>query len=87
MTIWKWILQATDVQEVEMPEDAISLTVMEQAGQVCLWAKCSPDAPKRWRRFRILGTGHSAQEDSDVYVGSCQLGQLVFHVFEMTQTA
>jgi hypothetical protein len=82
-TIWKAVLKATDVQDIEVPEDAELLTAREQNEQLCVWFKCDPSKPLSKRRIAVCGTGHPAPEGAR-YVGTGFLmgGQLVFHVFE-----
>lgn len=85
-SIWKFPLETTDIQQIEMPADAEILTIQTQAGQPCIWALVSPDAPKRKVAFEIFGTGHPVPENGRrKYVGTYQLsgGALVFHCFEL----
>lgn len=85
-SIWKFPLETTDIQQIEMPVDAEILTIQTQAGQPCIWALVSPDAPKRKVAFEIFGTGHPVPENGRrKYVGTYQLrgGSLVFHCFEL----
>jgi hypothetical protein len=90
MTVWKFELRITDVQEVRMPRGAELLCVGTQAGTdgvVMLWARVGIDAarsqPLAVRRIRIAGTGHP--DATGDYVGTVQLhgGALVFHVFDL----
>ena len=85
MTIWKFPLEVTDEQVVEMPAGAQRLCVQTQGERLCLWALVDPDAPLMSRRFAVRGTGHSIEGDSGTYIGSAQQmrGALVWHVFEM----
>lgn len=82
-TIWKVVLKATDVQDIEVPANAELLTARDQLEQICVWFKCNPNNPMTKRRVAIIGTGHPAPEGAR-YVGTGFLhgGQFVFHVFE-----
>jgi len=82
-SIWKYQLETTDEQLVEMPHGAQGLSVEVQYGAPCLWALVNPKAQKEFRRVRIYVTGHPVPENDDIYVGSYQLhgGSLVGHVF------
>lgn len=85
MTIWKFPLETTDEQVVDMPSGAKALTVQTQDGCACLWALVNPDnATVEHRLIRIYGTGHSIPKHPGDYIGTYQLcnGALVFHVFE-----
>jgi hypothetical protein len=82
-TIWKYALEITDRQVVEVPEGAEVLAVQEQAGKVCLWMMVDPEAKKEKRTFVIVGTGHPIEGASYLdYYGTAQVGPMVWHVFE-----
>ena len=83
-TIWKTVLKAIDIQDIEAPEGAEFLTAREQDDQLCVWFRCDPDKPMKKRHIRICRTGHKISEGGD-YIGTGFLhsGRLVFHVFEI----
>ena len=85
-TIWKYVLQVTDVQTVEMPVGSKILDVQMQNNTCCLWALCNSaeGSPKEDRTFVMYGTGHPVLEDHITYMGTLQFShlQLVFHLFE-----
>lgn len=88
-SIWKFGLETTDNQEIEMPIGAEILTVQTQHEQPCLWALVHPSAEKEIRHFEVFGTGHEVSYPTGTdrkYIGTYQLhgGSLVFHVFEYT---
>ena len=88
-TIWKFELETTGRQEIEMPIDAEILTAQTKYETLCLWALVDPTAKKEIRVFEVFGTGHPVYHDMGVsrnYIDSYQLngGSLVFHVFENT---
>lgn len=87
LSIWKFPLRLTDVQDVEVPAGAETLHVDEQHGNLCLWALVNPhpEVPKRKLTILIVGTGHPAPSplSVDKYVGTVLTsgGDLVWHVF------
>lgn len=85
-TIWKFKLDTTEVQYIEMPHGAEVLTVQMQAGDVCIWVLVDMDEERKvQRRFHIFGTGYPIDVRIELrYIGTYQLqgGLLVFHVFE-----
>lgn len=90
-TIWKFELETTDNQKIQMPVGAEILTVQTQNETPCLWALVDPNEAKEDRFIEIFGTGHPIGYDMDVdvdrkYISTYQLhgGSLVFHVFEYT---
>jgi len=88
-TIWKFELETTDNQTIEMPVNAEILTVQTQNEIPCIWALVDPTETKEKRFIEVFGTGHDIHYDMGVsrnYLGTYQLhgGSLVFHVFEYT---
>jgi hypothetical protein len=83
-TIWKFPLSVTDHQVIEMPSDAICLSVAVQAGVVCLWVEVDPATEPKKRLIRIYGTGHPMSEFPGRYLNSFMLmgGDLVFHAYD-----
>ncbi len=82
-TIWKYELETTDDQWIDMPIGAEPLTVQVQHEVPCLWALVNPQAPLAKVHVRIFGTGHSFVGSVSKYVGTYQLhnGSFVGHVF------
>ena len=86
-TIWKFELETTDRQEIEIPINAEILTIQTQNGIPCLWALVNPENEKENKMLEIFGTGHPINYGMGVnriYLGSYEInnGTLVFHVFE-----
>ena len=82
-TIWKAVLKAADIQDIEVPEHAELLTARNHNEQLCVWFKCDPSNNLTKRQIVVVGTGHPAPEGAR-YIGTGFLegGRLVFHVFE-----
>lgn len=85
MRIWKWQLDVTDEQVVQMPAGAKLLDVQMQGGACCLWALCDENAPKEQRRIAIYGTGNLMPDEPGEHIATFQMhgGSLVFHAFEL----
>lgn len=86
-TIWKFPLEVTDKQFINLPKGAEVLAVQTQNEEPCLWALVNPNEPKEERCFETFGTGHPVPVGMGVdrkYISTYQLsgGSLVFHVFE-----
>ena len=85
--IWKFSLEVTDEQIIEMPENALMLDIKTQFGKPCMWALVNPDAEKVKRKFYTFGTGHDVKVDSSIlrHLGTYTMDndRLVFHVFEI----
>jgi hypothetical protein len=81
-TIYKYVL-SQPYQGVSMPNGAEILSVQLQGENVCLWAKVNPSEPMRIRNIWMFGTGHPLPEMTNlVFIGTVQVGQLVWHFFE-----
>jgi len=83
-TIWKFRLNTTDHQTIELTKGAEILTVQMQNGAIYLWVMLDPDAEKYEQGIVTHGTGHNTTENTGDYIGTYQLhdGELVFHVFK-----
>lgn len=82
--IYKFPLEVTNEQRVEMPEGSEILCVQMQHGVPCVWAVGIEGAAKVKRTFAVYGTGHPMiTRQADKYVGTVQEhgGALVWHVF------
>lgn len=83
MKIFKWPLDITGEQVLDMPAGAQILDVQVQHHEVHLWAMCDTRQPIEQRRITIYGTGHVMPEQPGKYLATFQLGHgaQVFHVF------
>lgn len=87
MTIWKWNLNLTDQQTIQMPEGSRPLTVQIQGGDICMWSAVDPLAVKVPFTIIIVGTGNSGPDFSGSrYIGTVQQGPFVWHVFWRSET-
>lgn len=81
--VWKYALEITDEQQIDMPEGAELLHVAEQYGTLTLWARVIPTGqPVVKREIIVRGTGHPIW--TQAYVGTVvtAAGALVWHVFD-----
>ena len=88
MKIFKWPLQTTDFQEIEMPIGAEILCVQMQHGRPQVWALVDETNVTENRSFITCGTGNPVPENIGEYIGTYQIenGVLVFHVFAQNTT-
>lgn len=86
MTIYKYPIKVTGIQNVILPLGANILAVQMQKHVVCLWAMVQEKQNKfQTRCIEIFGTGHPmSQQFNRTYIGTVQQeeGTLVWHVFE-----
>lgn len=83
-TIYKYPLEITDEQIIEMPAMSQILTVQMQNGVPCIWVMVEPieGLPDRKAVIEIFGTGHPISKGNREYIGTFQTEVLVFHVFQ-----
>ncbi len=84
--IFKYPLETTDIQRIEMPQGAEILCIQTQNETPCIWALVEPNSTVTKRTFEIFGTGHYVPDNLNrTYIGTYQLqcGQLVFHCYEL----
>jgi hypothetical protein len=81
--VYKYFLNAVEVQLISIHEDAEILTAALQGLQLCLWALVDTDKPIVKRKIFIRGTGHDA-EGLGKHISTFQMndGEFVFHVFD-----
>jgi len=86
--IFKYTFDVNDLIEIEMPLNAIILSVQTQRGIPCIWAIVNPNAPLERRELVCIGTGHPINIDiyKYKYIGTFQLfdGDMICHLFENT---
>ncbi len=81
-TIWKYLLEITDEQYIQVPRFTKPLTVQMQDGVLCLWCLIYPDNKQdRYVTVSIFGTGNPIKEMAKNYLGTVQNDGLVWHVF------
>ena len=83
LTIWKFPLEVTEIQDVKMPQGARVLAVQAQHGRPCLWAFVNTERPNESRRIHMYDTGYPIPIPCE-YIGTFQSsdGVSVFHVLE-----
>lgn len=83
-TIWKFPLQAIDLQSIRIPQESEFLAVQVQNGDPCLWVRCDSEAKLIEQNIAIHGTGHEIPASTGDYIDTYQLSgsALIFHVFK-----
>lgn len=95
-TIYKYELEVTDEQYIEIPKFAKVLCIQVQNTGIeavpCIWVEVDSAQILERTRIRMYGTGHPMDEYSrynrsePIYLGTFQLEELhlVFHVYNTT---
>lgn len=83
-TVWKYEIDTTEIQTLQMPVGAEILCVQLQRTHICLWAEVDTGAPLKARVIYTCGTGTPQPPAPKRYIGTYQLfgGELVWHVYE-----
>lgn len=90
-TIWKYKLQVTDQQVLEMPACAEFLTVQLQINggvwDAVLWVVVDPSMPNVPVEIAIYGTGNPIPDNPGRYIATFQSrsGAFAWHVFAPSQ--
>ncbi|NML70016.1 hypothetical protein HHL23_09405 [Chryseobacterium sp. RP-3-3] len=83
-TIYKYQLEITlDVQIIEMPVHAKILSAQNQNENPCMWVEVETTNDVEFRRFYVLGTGYPMPSNTSRFIGTIQINDLVFHLFEL----
>lgn len=84
MKIFKYPLELTDSQIIDMPKGAEILCVQNQRGNLCLWAEVNPEAAMTKRKIELHGTGNEiGLGDPGFYIGTAQWGDaFVWHIYD-----
>lgn len=80
--IYKYQLDPSDEQVVEMPANARILSAHEQRGMPHIWAVVDPDSETEKRKILMRGTGHAAPPASAPFIGTVFHGPFVWHIFD-----
>jgi hypothetical protein len=85
--IYTYPIKNYDRQEIYLPIHSRVLSVQEQRGHLTLWVLvpcASLELPEERRVFRVVGTGEEFSSRGAIlsYRGTCQMGFLMWHVFE-----
>jgi len=84
-TIYKYNLEITDRQIVEMPYNSEIIAVKNQGDDLCLWAIVETENEVRpTYEIEIYGTGHPMDKDIFTeFIETCVMPNgLVWHVFK-----
>lgn len=82
VTIWKFPLQVTREQTIQLEPAARILCVQMQDGVPCLWAMVDPEAQSFPRTIVCYGTGaHIREKNLLTYIDTVQDGPYVWHFF------
>lgn len=85
LTIWKYELSHSGCH-LEMPKDAVLLSVQVQDETPRLWVLVDEDADLEQREVTVIGTGHMSEAlDELKFIDTFQMagGLLVYHAFEV----
>lgn len=82
-TVWKYNLELTDHQNIQMPVGAVPLSVGMQGSQAVIWVLVDTERASQSRRIRIVGTGQEAGEFIGEYAGRLDFpdARQHYHVF------
>lgn len=82
-TIYKYPISITQsFSYLQIPKNAIPLSVHEQNNQICLWAQVDPSQSIVNVPIHIVPTGETIPDYQDTkFIGTVHINHLVFHIF------
>jgi hypothetical protein len=84
-TIWKYPISLYGPTELTMPANSHVVHFAVQNDELVIWAEVALGVlPQETRTFRVVGTGHVAPLPYAEYVGTVQVGPMVWHLYETT---
>jgi len=87
LKIFKYFLDTSIInktQIVAMPAGANVLSVGVQRSRLCVWAEIDEKNAEKPIYFYIAFTGCEVPDRSK-FIGTCQLGSYVLHIYELKQ--
>ena len=88
-TIYKYPLEITNKQSIEIPNNSRILSVANQNENICLWVEIDKKEEKKTElAFYVFGTGHDIPDNLNLhFIGTVVTlgGRLVWHVFAERQ--
>ena len=83
LKIFKYYLQLTDTQTLQMPEGFEVLNVSNEGGRIVFWAEADEEEELVDIDFYVVGTGNELEHPLRVYMGTVQMNGFVWHVYEI----
>lgn len=82
MIIYKYALETTGRQKLQIPSPQNFLSVQLQRDKICVWYEVDEahDQEDDVIEFVIVGTGHRAPDVAQ-HLGTVQMGGFVWHVY------
>lgn len=81
-TIYKYPIEITDSQEVEMPINAEAIHAgLDPQGTPCVWATVDNQNATEAVTVLVVGTGNPIPQRARRHVGSFNQGPFVWHIF------
>lgn len=81
--VWKYKLGLEkETQSIKMPRWSTILDVQLQDGEPVMWALVDPNASMIERLFIWVFTGEKSDDWNYDYIGTIQVGPMVYHLFE-----
>lgn len=80
--IYKYPLTLSSIQVIKTHKLIRFLSVQEQRGKICIWAEVEAPSETEHRQIAIFPTGEKIHNRPGEFLGTVQLGLLVFHVYD-----
>jgi hypothetical protein len=80
-TIYKYPIQITDEQDLEIPHGYPLHVGLDPQGVPCIWFQVNTDHLKSKVKIHIIGTGNPIPDAAIFYIGSFVQSPFVWHVY------
>ncbi|MBE4949927.1 DUF7352 domain-containing protein [Chryseobacterium culicis] len=81
-TVYKYKIEKKNRQTIEMPSRSQILCLQLQGGCPYIWVAVEPIGSSVNKTFDTYVTGEALPDYPGVYIGTYQIDELVYHVFE-----
>lgn len=83
----RYTLEIASAQTIQVPKDHVFLSCQVKAKKINVWALVKEDQVFVNVHFKIYGDGHDIDDTDDLeFLGTCQIGPLILHVFKLNTT-
>ena len=77
------LIPIDNIQFINMPEGAEIISVIKGSGVLKLYALVNPNMVLQPREFRVAGTGEALIEGGSDFIGTVEINDEYWHVFEV----
>lgn len=83
--IFKYEIPHTEKKyNLVLPVNSVLIHLGSQNGKICIWAEIDPDETEETIiPLEIIGTGWGFESEGKYHLGTVQMGNFVWHIYEV----